>query len=184
MKEQLFSELKTAIEILKDKVKFKDLMSDGPEGDLARLFKTLMQILSLLEMNEIKDIAQPENKAIQDGLFRKSGSLVKIRPCGEEYKDKTYLGFYIGDIALGSSIKVKEDKIQLNFSGHNPAIFVPEIGKIIYGCESWWGEIEDEKDLKDITDSDIENVWYVKLLKFMPESKGKTDESQKESESH
>jgi len=33
------------------------------------------------------------------------------------------------------------------------------------GCGSWWGAIDNEEDLKDITDSDIENVWYVQLLK-------------------
>lgn len=47
----------------------------------------------------------------------------------------------------------------------NPAIFVPELGKIIFGMESWWGRIKSEEELKDITDGDIENVWYVKMLK-------------------
>ena len=48
---------------------------------------------------------------------------------------------------------------------HNPAIYVPELGKVIYGMESWWHAIKDEKELKDITDNDIDNVWYVKALK-------------------
>ena len=45
----------------------------------------------------------------------------------------------------------------------NPAIFVPELGKIIFGMESWWGRIKSEEELKDITDGDIENVWHVKM---------------------
>jgi hypothetical protein len=167
MKEELLKELETAREITKDYGKFKHLFSDGADGTLAKLNRAVSRIVLLLAMNELKDVAHPTNKAIEDGWMHKIGTLVKIRPCGEEYKNKTYLGFYIGDIALGSSISVTDEKIQLNFSGHNPAIFVPEIGKIIYGCESWWGEIKDEKELSSITDSDIQNVWYVKLLKQM-----------------
>ena len=42
---------------------------------------------------------------------------------------------------------------------------MPELKKIIYGCESWWHEITSVEELKDITDSDIDNTWYVQLLK-------------------
>ena len=49
----------------------------------------------------------------------------------------------------------------------NPAIFVPELKQIIYGCESWWGIIDDLNELKDITEEEIESVWYVRLLKEM-----------------
>lgn len=31
----------------------------------------------------------------------------------------------------------------------------------------WRGEIENMEELMDITDDDIENVWYVKMLKGM-----------------
>lgn len=96
------------------------------------------------------------------------GALVKVRPCGEEYGNKTYLGFLIGEIALGSSITTIDDKIQLNFSSYNPAMFVPELKKVIYGAGSWWSEIESEEELKEITNDDIENVWYVKLLQGLP----------------
>ena len=40
---------------------------------------------------------------------------------------------------------------------------MPELGKIIFGMESWWGRIKSEEELKDITDGDIENVWHVKM---------------------
>ena len=55
----------------------------------------------------------------------------------------------------------------------NPAIYVPELRKIVFGCESWWGEIQSPDEIKDITDDDISNVWYVKLVKAMenPERK-------------
>lgn len=165
-KEELIEQLELAQEQLKDYTKFIDLMRDkeDPKGILTRLNKTISQIKMLLEASDIKEIAHPTNKALEK-CYRKTGTLVKIRPCDEKYENKTYLGFLIGDIALGSSIKILEDKIQLNWSGHNPAIFVPEIGEVVYGCESWWSEIKSEKELKEITDSDIENTWYVKLLK-------------------
>lgn len=38
---------------------------------------------------------------------------------------------------------------------------------MVNGCGSWWGPVESEKDLEDITDNDIDNVWYVKAWKAM-----------------
>lgn len=93
---------------------------------------------------------------------------VSIRPCGEEYKGKTYLGLYLGDLPIGHHISHNPETKELNVSfSSNPAIFVLNLKKIIYGCESWWGIIESEEDLKQITDKDIDNVWYVKALKEM-----------------
>ena len=56
----------------------------------------------------------------------------------------------------------------------NPAMFVPELKKIIWGCGSWWSKIKSEGDLKQITDEDIKNTWYVKLVSQLAENdKGK-----------
>ena len=41
----------------------------------------------------------------------------------------------------------------------------PEMGEVVYGCESWWAAIENEDDLKEISDLDINSIWYVKALK-------------------
>lgn len=49
----------------------------------------------------------------------------------------------------------------------NPAIWVPDQNRIVWGMGSWWGIIEKEEDLKKITNQDIENVWYVKALKAL-----------------
>ena len=102
------------------------------------------------------------------GFMHKMGCLVKIRPCGEEYENKTYLGFYIGDMPtqIYQSYNREESVLTIKEDG-NPAIFVPELKKIVFGYESWWSEIKSEEELKDITNDDIENVWYVKLLKNM-----------------
>jgi len=100
----------------------------------------------------------------------KTGKLVKIKPCAEEYDGKTFLGLYIGDLPTGMYITHGEEK-ELSLSHHtNPAIFVFELNKIVYGMESWWGVIETPEELADISTEDINNTWYVQLLKRTLES--------------
>lgn len=108
-----------------------------------------------------------DNKEIKaSGLGHEVGCLCEIRPCGEEYEGKTYIGFYLGDLPIAITNSYDRNTGHLeNSTMNNPAIFVPELKKIVYGCESWWREIESPEDFKDISDDDIENTWYVKLLK-------------------
>ena len=49
-------------------------------------------------------------------------------------------------------------------------MYVFELNKIVFGAESWWRKLNSPEDLKAITDDDIENTWYVKLLKQRFES--------------
>jgi len=111
---------------------------------------------------------------------KKTGMLVQIRPCDEEYKKKTYLGIYLGKFPIEIVVSLSKNTNVLNVMNMtNPAIFVPELKKVIFGCESWWGEIESEAELKEITNDDIENVWYIKALKQIgqiKEEKNQTDE--------
>ena len=95
----------------------------------------------------------------------KQGDLVRIQPCADEYKGKTYLGFYLGNIARYPDCSIAKEVITVDVGGHNPAIFIPELGKIIYGYESYWGKINSPDELKDITADEINNLWYVKALK-------------------
>lgn len=177
MKDQLKKQLDIILEELKEFHKFADLMSDKPEGTLTRLHAAAHQVSMLLEATEIKDVKKDDSTAVQRPLFHQD-FLVKIRPCGAEYEDKTFLGIYIGDVALSTSWKKKKDgNVEVGFCSHNPAIFVPALNKIIYGCESWWGEIKNPEDLTDITDKDIDSVWYVQALKAMAmKDRAKTDE--------
>lgn len=93
------------------------------------------------------------------------GKLAKIRPTAEEYNNKTYLGVYLGELPNQNHISYCKETKELNIGlTTNPAIFVFELNKIIYGYESWWSIIENEETLKNITDEDINNVWYIKLL--------------------
>lgn len=141
---------------------FKD--EEDPKKIVADLRTAMQRIKMMVDATEFKELKHPTKKALIKPSFGEMGSLVSVRPVGDKYGNKTYAGFLIGEIALGSSIKVDEDSIQLEFSGHNPAIFVPELGEVIYGCESWWGGINSIDELKKITDEDIANVWYVKFL--------------------
>lgn len=120
---------------------------------------------------EIKGI-DTLNKAYQEKgsmIPTVCGDYVSVRPCGSDYQDETYLGVYIGEISLGTSYffdRESDGKLEV-MHNNNPAIFVPDLNKVIFGCESWWGKINSEDDLKQITDQDIENVWYVKALKYL-----------------
>lgn len=91
--------------------------------------------------------------------------LCRVRPCGEKYKDKTFLGIYLGDLMLQPSVShvPRTGILEVNIM-HNPCIFIPELMEIVWGCGSWWSRIDSETDLKDITDETIDAQWYVKML--------------------
>lgn len=113
---------------------------------------------------EVSKINQDKDMSSYKDEYK--GRFVKIRPCGDKYENKTYLGIYLGELPRGNRIVYNHDTKELDVSfDNNPAIFVFDLKEIIYGCESWWGFIKDENDLKNIADIDIENVWYVKALK-------------------
>jgi len=115
----------------------------------------------------VNDITYGNNKALTDYYGGNCGDMVAVRPCGDEYGDKTYLGILLGQIALSQYITFNKESGELEASmcRHNPAMFVPDINKIIYGIGSWWCVIESPDQLGLISDADIENVWYVKALK-------------------
>lgn len=104
------------------------------------------------------------------------GGFAKVRPCGEEYENKTYLGLFLGELPTNPYVTYNTKDEELNVGMMcNPAIYVFDLNKIIYGYESWWSRIESENDLKDITDIDINNQWYVKALQYLqdhPTEKG------------
>jgi len=91
------------------------------------------------------------------------GTLVAVRPVNSE---KTYLGVYLGNIPLGLSHAYDPKKKEMNlYIKTNPAICIPDLGcRVVMGASSWWRELKNEDELKQITDADIQNVWYVKAL--------------------
>ena len=99
----------------------------------------------------------------------------KVRICkkGEcescqKFKSKYIEYPYIGDLPIQILTSYKGSTGQLiNSTMNNPAIFVPELKKIIYGCESWWKTIRSVDEFSKISNEDINNTWYVKLLQSM-----------------
>lgn len=105
------------------------------------------------------------------------GQPVLVRPCDDENKVKTYFGILLGDLPIDAAISHNRTTGVLNVATlNNPAIFVPELKKIVYGCESWWARINSLEEAKSvITDSDIENCWYVKLMRELLTSPKESD---------
>lgn len=108
-----------------------------------------------------------ENKKMDTtGISHDIGCFVEIKPCNEKYENKTFLGIYLGNLPIQIISRFNnKTEILENSCLTNPAIFVPELKEIIYGCESYWREIENIQDFKDITEEDINNTWYIQLLK-------------------
>lgn len=97
-----------------------------------------------------------------------SGCLVQIKPCAKKYNGKTYLGLYLGDLPWMNNISYDEDAKILNVGTiNNPAIYVFALKKILFGAESWWCKIDSPEDMKDISEEEIDDTWYVKLQKTM-----------------
>ena len=96
-------------------------------------------------------------------------NLVRVRPCADEYEGKTFLGLYLGDIAqtLGCSFNRETGVLEVYLCRHNPAVWIPSRRRIVFGFESWWGPVESEAQLNEITDETIGNLWYVQALKAL-----------------
>lgn len=106
------------------------------------------------------------------------GSWVAVRPVKDATK-KTYLGIYLGEMPIkraSASYHLKTKELTFLIST-NPAIFVPDLNQVVWGYESWWGRIKSATDLKQISDQDIENVWYVKALREMTREKPASGQS-------
>lgn len=98
----------------------------------------------------------------------KIGTPCRIRLAEKDSDKTTYLGFYLGELPyIPTSFFDKKVK-QLTFSViNNPAIYVPDLGRIVFGAESWWSFIDREEysNIPDITDGAINKQWYVQMLK-------------------
>jgi len=106
----------------------------------------------------------------------KVGKFVAVRPVDETLGGKTFLGVYVGDIAISTMVRFhpKDGVLEAGHFMHNPAIWVPDLKRIVFGCESWWGVIKAPEDLKQISNADIENVWYVQAIRALEGTKPTT----------
>lgn len=102
-----------------------------------------------------------------------SGKFVAVRPVGEKHGGRTYLGLHLGDVAtqVGAFHHRDTGVLAIGQWMHNPAIWVFDLGRVVFGYESWWGVIDGPEDLRKITDADIDDVWYVLALKSLYQDK-------------
>ena len=142
---------------------------DGWEND--KIKKVSEEICERCDKFKSRHIEYPitingiKNEKIE---YKQTCCLCKVQPCDKEYEGKTFVGIFLGDIPIGLYSSFREDTGTLTNSViNNPAIFIPKIGKIVFGCNSWWQEIESIEDFSDITEDDIENTWYVQAMKEM-----------------
>lgn len=97
--------------------------------------------------------------------LRRDLTPVSVRPCDSK---ETYLGFLLGDMGYDAYAYYKPDSGRLAVGlMTNPAIFVPDLGRVVWGFESWWSRISSMDDVRAITDKDISGQWYVQLLRTL-----------------
>lgn len=117
-----------------------------------------------------------DHPAIRRPLLHPNTTWVKVRPVNDKYEGRTYLGWMLGDIAQGISLSFHLDgRLHADLAHHNPAIFVPDLGTVIFGHSSWWAPVKSPDDLRTITDADINDVWYVKALKDLEGAIARSD---------
>lgn len=117
---------------------------------------------------EVKEIKFKEAPVFRDPLYgAEIGDFVAVRPCADEFENKTYLGIMLGDFAISNGVRFFKETgtFEIERGHYNPMIFIPEKKTHVFGCGSWWSVIKSEEDLEQITDADIQNVWYVKAMK-------------------
>jgi hypothetical protein len=167
-KAELLTDMDELGALLKDYNKFVHLFSpDMGTQTLAKINRLIGKIRWMLEASDVKEAIYSEGEPIKTN----KAAFVKVRPCGEEYGGKTYLGILLGDMACGTSMSVEGNKIKVSWASYNPAIFIPGLNKIVFGYESWWSKIDDPDKLKDISDDDIDKTWYVQMFKEMVREK-------------
>lgn len=145
------------------------------EDQLARMLAEPSLFKNLAYPIEITGVQFTGRYGIENSYPKRE--LVRIRPCAKEFGGKTFLGLYLGDIArtMGVSFNRETGVLEVFLARHNPGIWVPSLERIIYGFESWWGPIESEDQLAEITDDSISKVWYVQAMKAMLEAKESKD---------
>ena len=162
--QKLMTLFKTVIDLLDD----PDLviaMVGNPQR-LFEFFATISELVSkqlaALKMVTIPTVTYPKQPLIKVADERQ---LVSVRPASDNPDGKSYIGFLIGSVATGTKLSVTDDEVIIENVGHSPAMYIPELGKLVYGYESWWSTIESEDQFREITDGDINDQWYVKLFR-------------------
>ena len=79
----------------------------------------------------------------------KVGARVKVKICENEYKDKEFDGILLGEIPVQNQVSYNEtDGILTVTPVSNPAIYIEKLKRVVYGFESWWHIVENDKKEK------------------------------------
>ena len=149
-------------------------------GAAARLLEEKKDLIDSGKTRKVYRWKKDGNKVVKPYWLKAEGETrwVAVRPCGEDFGGKTFLGLLVGEVALSVSFtevgpgdEAGTQVVELEHTHHNPLILIPELGKTVFGCESWWGEIKGPEGLKKITNQDVNSVWYVQALKALTRSK-------------
>jgi len=171
-------EMQTELDSIAEGLRFIDLMvlqnkdktytlTERQGEAVGKMLQLFQQLRWQLKFNNYKELKFDSSTGaiLQGGIHDKPGAPVRVRPCNKKYEGKTYFGILVGNVARSVSHFINNEEVTARFSYHNPAIIIPELGEIVYGCESWWAIIKDPTDAeKLITDETIKNAWYVKML--------------------
>jgi len=145
----------------------KDVVSDlaGVFASFQDEHGEVQPVEGLSRGDEPITVAEVKLQRAVDRSMTLPGTFVSVRPCDA---DKTYLGIYLGDLLTTPLVAHSAKSQTLFVNCHtNPAMWVPDLNKVIWGHGSWWGAIATEKDLRQISDADIQDVWYVKAMKTL-----------------
>lgn len=151
-------------------------MSDSKEtteNPFAKLIAGLAPALKKAERSFITDDEELKDKYpltvkkvdcnFRQGLL-KQPSFVSVRLASKEDRN-TYLGILLGDVVVDCKTMYDPEEQDLTVGFRkNPAIYVPTLGRIVMGMESWWQEIGSAEDLRQITDEVINSQPYVQML--------------------
>lgn len=132
-----------------------------------KVVRTLFKIFRALDFkvafaNHRELVIEPHDPIDQ----RKCGIPVKVRSCLAEHGTDTHFGILLGEVPLHMGHSVSDNGVvTASMSHHNPAIYVPALKAVVYGCQSWWGEIDSQEELQEvITNDTINDIWYVQML--------------------
>ncbi len=132
-------------------------LSDNFEMAMVRVLNKLWKI------NNVKEVEFDEEFALYNRY--KNIQLVEVNPCATEYENKSFIGLYLGDFPQSVCGSYEEDKFIIKPTRSNPLIYIPDTNTVVFGSNSFWRKVEKIEDFKGISKEDIENTWYIKLLK-------------------
>lgn len=124
------------------------------------LIKILNKIWGL---NNIKNIDFSNDFELYNKYTK--NQLVVVKPCGKEYNNKSYIGIYLGDFPQTVKANIEEDTLIVSPTLNNPLIYMFETKTVVFGSNSWWKKIENIEEFEKLTDNEIENTWYVQVMK-------------------